>query len=315
MNRVNRTMLAALAPALVGLAAASAASADAPAGPGPVASNPHLTGRAPAAAPTTQPTPIPPTTALASLPSAPTTTPVPTIPPTAVPPTAAPPTAAPPMSGVPATYRTVVDDTGMLTVEIPDAWNDVDTRRFVNDDGTLRPGITASTDLDEFVDQWDVPGISYSAFPFANDPNVLLNRYDFSNGCTDDGIVAYGDEVFTGYVHAYSDCGDVGSMNHVIVAYPPGSVITVTLVVQSVSPADALHYEHVLETFNVDPNVPMPTDTVPPPTSAPATTTPVATGVPPTVPPTPTVPPSAGPAPTSPPLPTSPMLTTTSSPA
>ena len=215
----------------------------------------------------------------------------------------------------------------MLTVEVPTAWVDVDTRPFANDDGTLRPGISASSDLDAFADQWDVPGMVYTAYRFQPDPNILFGEYDYSNQCTDAGTVPYNDQVFVGYLRTFDACSDVGSRNFVIVANAPGNQVTIVVVVQTVTAADEAAYQHVLETFNVNPNVSMPTETVPPETTAPIPTTPlpttpVPTAAVPTVPvptvPVPTVavptvrrrPVPTVPVPTSPALPTSPLLTT-----
>lgn len=253
--------------------------------------------------------PAGPTTALPNLPTVPTAAP----PPTAPPPTAAAPTI------VPFTFVPVEDEYGMLTVEVPTVWSEIDTRPFVNDDGTLRPGISASTDLEAFDDQWDTPGMVFTAHRFQPDPNVLFGQHDYSNQCTDGGTTPYNDQVFVGYLRTFSQCAAVGSTNYVIVANAPGNQVTVVVVVQTVTAADEAAYQHVLETFNVDPNVSMPTETVPPDTTTPITATPlpttpvptapVPTAAPPTVP-APTVPAPTVPIPGPPVLPTSPLLTT-----
>lgn len=232
----------------------------------------------------------------------------PTVPPTAapvvpnlpsVPPTA--PVTAPPLT-VAQSFVPMQDDTGMLSVEVPATWVDADTRPFVNEDGTLRPGISASTSLVAFDDDWNAPGLVYTAFNFENDPNVLFGRYDYSQFCTDGGYAPYNDGVFVGYTRTFTGCADAGSTNYVIVANAPGNTITVVLIIQVVTADDFAAYQHVLETFNIDLTVPMPTETVPPETTIPLPTTPLATVPVPTVP-IPTV------APGPPPLPTSPLLT------
>jgi hypothetical protein len=260
-----------------------------------------------------------PTTA-AAVPAGPTTA-LPNLPtvPTAPPPTAAPTTAAP------TAFVPVEDDYGMLTIEVPATWTEIDTRPFVNDDDTLRPGISASTDLEAFDNEWDAPGLVYTAYRFQPDPNVLFGEYDYSSQCTDGGTVPYNDQVFVGYVRTFNQCSAARSTNFVIVANAPGNQVTIVLVVQTVTAADDAAYRHALETFNVDPNVSMPTETVPPDTTTtllataplptvpvpatPAPTAPVPTAATPTGP-VPTIPAPTIPAPTSPPLPTSPLLTT-----
>jgi hypothetical protein len=261
------------------------------------------------AVPTTAaPVPAGPTTALPNLPTVP---------------TAPPPTAAPTPTA-PTAFVPVEDDYGMLTIEVPATWTEIDTRPFVNDDNTLRPGISASTDLEAFDNEWDVPGLVYTAYRFQPDPNVLFGDYDYSSQCTDGGTVPYNDEVFVGYLRTFNQCSAARSTNHVIVANAPGNQVTIVLVVQTVTAADDAAYQHALETFNVDPNVSMPTETVPPDTTAPLPTTPLPTTPAPTAPvpatpaptaPVPTAPvPTAAtptvPVPTPPALPTSPLLTT-----
>lgn len=294
MNRITRSGLVALLPlVLVGTACSTAAIGSGARG-GRVALRPNAD-----AIPTTVGPPptvgIPPTAA----------TVVPNLP--SVPPTA-PPVTAPPAT-VAQSFVPLQDDIGMLSVEVPATWIDVDTRPFVNEDGTLRPGISAATDLTAFDDDWNAPGLVYTAFTFEPDPNVLFGRYDYTEFCTDGGFAPYNDGVFVGYARTFTTCADASSTNIVIVANAPGNTVTVVLIVQIVTAEDNVAYQHVLETFNIDPAVGMPTETVPPETTTPLPTTPVVTAPVPTAP-IPTL------APVPPPQPTSPLLTTpvTSSP-
>lgn len=302
MNLIKRTSLVALIPlVLLGVAGSAGVTAGGSAS-GSLAYRPGAD-----AIPTTTvlgrgATPVTPTTSAPNNP--------PSIPTTAVAPTIPPPTAVPPPTVLATSYIPLTDDTGMLSVEVPATWVDVDTRPFVNADGTLRPGISASTDLESFNDDWNAPGLLYMAYPFEPDPNVLFGRYDYTTTCTDGGIVTYNDQVFAGYVRTFTDCADAASQNYVIVANAPGNAITIVLIVQVLTAEDASAYQRILETFNIDPNVSMPTETVPPPTTtAPPTTTPLPTTPLPSAPPTAAAPVTAAPV-TATPLPTSPLVTT-----
>lgn len=202
----------------------------------------------------------------------------------------------------PQAYTLLTDDTGMLSVEVPITWTDVDTRPFGNDDGTLRPGLGASTDLVRFDDFWDAPGVVYTAYHFEPDPNVLFGVYDYAEFCTDGGFAPYSDGAFVGYIRTYTGCAEAGSTDFIVVANAPGNTITVVLIIQVVTADDYSAFQHVMDTFNVNPNVGMPTETIPPQTTTPlpvatAATVPVPTAAVPTVSP-------------GPPLPTSPLLTT-----
>lgn len=281
MNRITRAGLVSLLPVvLVGTACSTAAV-----GSGTGAERVALRPGADAVPTTAGPLPTAgPPTAVTAVPN------LPSLPPTAPPVTAPVPTVA--QSFVP-----LQDDTGMLSVEVPASWVDVDTRPFVNEDGTLRPGISAATSLAAFDDDWNAPGLVYTAFNFEPDPNVLFGRYDYTQFCTDGGFAPYNDGVFVGYARTFTECADVGSTNIVIVANAPGNTVTIVLIIQVVTADDHAAYQRVLETFNIDPSVGMPTETVPPQTTTPLPTTPVPTAAVPTV------------APTTPPLPTSPLLT------
>ena len=60
-------------------------------------------------------------------------------------------------------YQTLVDDTGKITIDVPNEWTDVITSPLVFDDGTENAFIQASTDNEAFDNTWDVPGLFYAA--------------------------------------------------------------------------------------------------------------------------------------------------------
>ena len=76
-------------------------------------------------------------------------------------------------------------------------------------------------------------------------------------------------------------------MIRVLVANPPALAYTLVVSVQTGSPADEAAYQHILDTFNVDPSVPLTTETVPTRrASLPTTTAPTVPAPPSTVAPT-----------------------------
>src|SRR5690606_22457581 len=58
-----------------------------------------------------------------------------------------------------AAYVFVEDDSGVISVEVPDSWSDLDGTPFILDDGTEAPSIAASPDLLGFGETYDVPGV------------------------------------------------------------------------------------------------------------------------------------------------------------
>ena len=67
---------------------------------------------------------------------------------------------APPPT-VPPGYVQLVDDTGLLTVAVPDTWTDIDTVPGSTADGAV-PWISASPDLEVYETTFDVPGVRTS---------------------------------------------------------------------------------------------------------------------------------------------------------
>ena len=88
---------------------------------------------------------------------------------------AADPAGAAPPPTLPAGYVQLVDDTGTITVAVPDTWTDVDTVPAVNPDGTPQPWIEAAPDRQAFEDTWNVPGVLFYAAPFTADPQSLMD--------------------------------------------------------------------------------------------------------------------------------------------
>lgn len=204
--------------------------------------------------------------------------------------------AAPPT--VPPGYVQLVDDTGLLTVSVPDTWTDVDTVPAINVDGTAQPWISASPDFEQFQTSFDVPGVVYRALPFASDPASLMTDFALPDGaCTDLEVVPYDDGLFTGEMQIGTSCGAAGTASWVlVVASPADRAFTALVQSQAATTADEEAVLTVLDTFNrtaagVVPGSGVPTTTVPA-TTVPATT--VTATEPPFVP-TVSVPPGLGP--------------------
>ena len=60
-------------------------------------------------------------------------------------------------------YQSLTDDTGVLTVDVPIEWADIDTAPFTLDDGTQAPLIMASPSIDEFNANYLTPGLFFTA--------------------------------------------------------------------------------------------------------------------------------------------------------
>ncbi|CAN5839524.1 hypothetical protein BH24ACT5_BH24ACT5_08410 [soil metagenome] len=297
MGRSNRRVVVAVVTSLAAVAGApwlATAASGTPGAPPPTVPLPPLPGADPGDPTPTMPAPTAPTA------------PIPT--PTA--PTSTAPTATALEPATPGAFVPITDDTGLLNVEVPVTWTDIDTRPISGDDGSVRLSITAAPNWDDFVSRFDAPGLIYSAYPFSTDPEPIFSRFAFDGFCRDGGRQSYSDGAFVGQEQLWAACDGTVAELRVVVANPPDNSFTALIVVQIPTPADLPAYQHVLDTFNADPSVGMPTATVPsvtigsstvPPPPVPSSTVPVVT-VPPKTAATPamTVPPTT--AATAPPM-------------
>jgi hypothetical protein len=200
---------------------------------------------------TTPPT-VPPPTAPA-VPTIAPTAPVPTV--AAVPvPTIAPvplPTAATvpvPVTTAATGPRTVVDNTGLLTVTVPADWVDEDLRPGSRNDGGERPSLTVSPNIEAYDSGWDTPGVFVVAFPATTLPATAVTNRDWSGSCTDGGRTPFNDGRYVGEIRLWTACG--GGTARLIVLAGTAVDSSVTLMVEILAPtADDTAASMILGTF------------------------------------------------------------------
>jgi len=132
----------------------------------------------------------------------------------------------------------LTDSTGRLRVTVPSDWTDTDVRPGIRDDGGRRPTISASPSLDGWVNGWTTPGMFATALPGDADPATLLQGYDFTGICNDEGQVAYDNGPLSGLSQTWSHCaGGETSVRHIAARAADGS-FAVFLQLQLTSPDD-----------------------------------------------------------------------------
>ena len=147
-------------------------------------------------------------------------------------------------------YQTIVDDTGVLTVDVPTAWTSIDTAPITLDDGSLLGQITASPDIESYTNTWDTPGLFYSS---VQDADILTALATFAPGsaCTDAGQTEYQDAVFLGTYQVWTNCGGTDTVYVVLAAAPvSGSGAVSVLAMQVVTDADLDALDQAFATFN-----------------------------------------------------------------
>ena len=149
-------------------------------------------------------------------------------------------------------YVNVVDDTEVLSVDVPIEWADIDRTPFTLDDGTEVPAILASPSIAAYVDSYLTPGLLFTALEPVPSLDELLAEFAPDEGeCTDNGIQDYGDELYTGRLQEFTDCGSTGAALVTVAAVPTDNAFTAVVVMQLVSDADLEVLDQVIATFTV----------------------------------------------------------------
>ncbi|MFB2556704.1 S1C family serine protease [Herbiconiux liangxiaofengii] len=150
-------------------------------------------------------------------------------------------------------YTTIADDTGVLSVDVPVDWADVDGASFTGPAGKEFIDVRASTDLQAFADSWGTSGVTVSAAEAAPEltPEAIFASFgSLTAQCTPKEADAYSDGVYTGQYQYFTGCG--GQSDFVIVvAQPADASFVVVVSVAIASTADLPAIEHVMGSFAV----------------------------------------------------------------
>jgi serine protease Do len=150
-------------------------------------------------------------------------------------------------------YQNLIDDTGAITVDVPNEWTDIITAPLTFDDGSSFAFIQASPDNAAFDTTYDVPGMFYVALTPVDDIAATITSFAPAAGecATDNGVSDYDDGVFTGQYQYWSGCGSSGAEYVVLVAVPGDNSYTAVIAFQILSDADWEALDHAFSTFNV----------------------------------------------------------------
>lgn len=152
-------------------------------------------------------------------------------------------------------YTAISDDSGMLEVEVPAEWSDVQGTPLVLDDGTeIGPQIIAAANLQQYSGRYDVPGMEFAAAGSDQGftTTALLDAVGPSADCTSAGRDQYDDGLYSGEMEVWQSCGGTNAQVVTIAAQPAGGEFIVVLFVQVVSQADLDALDHIIQTFRVN---------------------------------------------------------------
>jgi serine protease Do len=161
---------------------------------------------------------------------------------------------APSDGGAPAyeSYVDVTDDSGAISISIPDAWSDISGIPWERDGGNIGVSIVAAPDLQGWYDTWEVPGVFFGAsrsLIAELDETALLDSNDFSGSCTFDSRNEYSDALYTGSYDLWVDCDGLATTMVVVAAVPEDRSFIMLLQVIAVSDADFDALDTILNTF------------------------------------------------------------------
>ncbi len=158
-------------------------------------------------------------------------------------------------TGATYTYTEVRDEDGILVLQIPTAWTDIDGRGWEFDGELVGNTIVAAPNLTDFYNTWATPGVFFGASAVLAErypSGGLLDVYDFSGECTLDGRYPYEDPVYSGEYTLWTNCGGTDTLFVVVEAYPPGGEFVVLVQIQVVTDADLDALDTILASFDVD---------------------------------------------------------------
>jgi hypothetical protein len=150
-------------------------------------------------------------------------------------------------------YIVRTDASGVLAVEVPTSWADVQTAGIAGDDGATYPQIVAARNVAAYLQGYDAPGesvtVDASGVTTAGD---WLTSSDLSADCASDGRVPFQDGVFQGVLQVWHTCRAAPGVVAVVAVTPTGNPLSLRIVVQAATTADLAVIDHALKTFTVD---------------------------------------------------------------
>lgn len=148
-------------------------------------------------------------------------------------------------------YVTVTDDSGVLSVEVPAAWDDVD-----GGEGLFGPDIIASTDVQAWIQTYEPSGLEFQATGIETNQTTDEILSAVSQGqagqCTSLGRQPYSDPLYTGVSEVFQDCGGTETDFAWVAFEPADQSYHGVIGVQITQQADVEALERALATFIVN---------------------------------------------------------------
>ncbi|GAB4263116.1 MAG: hypothetical protein Kow0080_01120 [Candidatus Promineifilaceae bacterium] len=151
-------------------------------------------------------------------------------------------------------YVQVVDDSGIMSMNVPAEWVQVDGSPWELDGEVIGLSLTAAPDINGMLNGWTVPGVFFGATDQFADLTVdqLLDGFDYSGQCSYNGRSPYQDDFYTGQYDFWYDCGSNNAMLLVVATQPnDGGSYLALLLIQIVTETDLEAADQILNSFYV----------------------------------------------------------------
>jgi serine protease Do len=153
-------------------------------------------------------------------------------------------------------FTTVFDDSGIVSVNVPTSWVDLQGGELTNSDGVIFKNVTAATNINEWSSGWTAPGVAVSA---TQDPNIVIA--DIIAGTTDGAGAEcdppetgdYDDGLYVGTYAYFENCGGLTTDYVTVVAQDINQTHFIICSIQMVSDEDkSTIRDEILTSFRAD---------------------------------------------------------------
>jgi serine protease Do len=152
-------------------------------------------------------------------------------------------------------YTFVTDNSGLLSVEIPTDWSDIDGSPWTTNEGdVVGLSVTAAPNINSFDNGWDTPGVFFGASEEFNTLTTgeLLDFFDFSGECEFFGREPYQDPVYVGFYDVWGGCGGTDSLMVAVSVEPDDGSYRAVVLVVVVTDADLDALDRIFDSFIVN---------------------------------------------------------------
>ena len=150
------------------------------------------------------------------------------------------------------TYTSITDDSGLLTMDVPQSWTDRNGSQWTSDGDPIGYAVSASYDLDAYNSGWATSGVFFGAsYDLVQNFTVdtLLDVFTYTDSCEYDGRYDYSDPLYAGKYDVWFNCGPEQSSFISLSVLPDDGSFIIYVGVQVVTQADLDALDTILNTF------------------------------------------------------------------